>query len=152
MQGQKKCRILKEIRKRIADENGIPYEISECTYEGDCPGTCPKCESELRWLEDQLQKKKELGEHVIMTTPDTDHSNLPDEVHNVKKLQPLYAISFSLGLDIEKPNGMDKGTYPGAVEPDRVGSGINKEKSRRGAIVLLFTCSIIGLILKMFVK
>lgn len=27
---------------------GIEYEISECDFQGDCKGTCPKCESELK--------------------------------------------------------------------------------------------------------
>ena len=66
MLGKQKCRILKEIRRRIADENDIPYVTSECTHKGDCRGTCPKCESELRYLEQQLQKRQSLGKRVAV--------------------------------------------------------------------------------------
>ena len=50
MKGKNKCKILKEIRQKIADENDIPYVTRECTYRGDCKGTCPKCEAELLYL------------------------------------------------------------------------------------------------------
>lgn len=66
MLGKQKCKILKEIRQRIADENDIPYVTRECTHKGDCKGTCPKCESELRYLEEQLQKRQSLGKRVAV--------------------------------------------------------------------------------------
>lgn len=37
--GKRICRTLKELRKRIADVNEIPYEIEECSHKGECPGT-----------------------------------------------------------------------------------------------------------------
>ena len=43
MLGKKKCRILKEIRQKIADENDIPYVTHECKFQGECKGTCPRC-------------------------------------------------------------------------------------------------------------
>ena len=54
MRDKDKCKILKEIRQRIADENDIPYVTRECSYQGECTGTCPRCESELRYLDQQL--------------------------------------------------------------------------------------------------
>lgn len=59
--GKEICRILKDIRKKIADENGIEFEITECTHKGDCAGTCPKCESELHYLESQLARRHSAG-------------------------------------------------------------------------------------------
>lgn len=58
------CRILKEIRRNIAVANDIEYITSECRYHGDCMGTCPKCEEELRYLESQLRAKSLQG-HMI---------------------------------------------------------------------------------------
>ena len=66
MRGKNKCKILKEIRQRIADENDIPYVTRECTYQGDCLGTCPKCESELRYLERELAKREARGKRVAV--------------------------------------------------------------------------------------
>lgn len=67
MLGKAKCKILKEIRQKIADENDIPYVTRECTYQGDCSGTCPRCESELRYLEQELEARRKLGKTVAVT-------------------------------------------------------------------------------------
>ena len=56
--GKKICNYLKEIRRRIAEENGIPLNQEECTYEGLCNGTCPHCEAELQYLEREIMKHK----------------------------------------------------------------------------------------------
>ena len=61
MIGKQKCSFLREIRRRIAEENEIPYQTKECTHTGECKGTCPYCESEVRYLESQLRKKTSLG-------------------------------------------------------------------------------------------
>ena len=66
MKGKNKCKILKEIRQKIADENDIPYVTRECTYQGECRGTCPKCEAELRYLEQELEKRRRLGKTVAV--------------------------------------------------------------------------------------
>lgn len=66
MKGKNKCKILKEIRQKIADENDIPYVTRECTYQGECTGTCPKCEAELRYLEQELEKRRSLGKTVAV--------------------------------------------------------------------------------------
>ena len=66
MKGKNKCRILKQIRQKIADENDIPYVTRECTYQGECRGTCPKCEAELRYLEQELEKRRRLGKSVAV--------------------------------------------------------------------------------------
>ncbi len=55
------CKELKAVRKRIAEENNIPLEIKECTYEGPCRGTCPRCEAEVRYLENSLAHRLKMG-------------------------------------------------------------------------------------------
>jgi len=58
MKGRTKCNVLKELRRQIAKENGVPYETSECHYEGeDCRGTCPKCDAELKALTESIIRK-----------------------------------------------------------------------------------------------
>ena len=59
--GKNICKQLKEVRKRIAEENEIPLEIEECTYKGECRGTCPRCEAEVRYLENALADRLRLG-------------------------------------------------------------------------------------------
>ena len=64
--GKRICQALKELRKRIADANNIPFEMEECTHQGDCSGTCPKCESELRYLMDSIDKREQEGKPVVL--------------------------------------------------------------------------------------
>ncbi len=64
--GRVTCDVLKEIRKQIASENHIEYKTHECTFEGECRGTCPACESEVRYLENEIVKKKYLGKAIVL--------------------------------------------------------------------------------------
>ena len=66
MNGKSKCKVLKDIRKKIAEANDIAYITSECKYQGECSGTCPKCEAEVRYLEEELAKRKNLGKIVVV--------------------------------------------------------------------------------------
>ena len=64
--GKQTCKILKEIRKQIAEENDIELVVSECTYQGDCLGTCPKCEAEVLYLERELEKRQRMGKAAVI--------------------------------------------------------------------------------------
>lgn len=66
MNGKSKCKVLKDIRKKIAEANDIAYVTSDCKYQGNCSGTCPKCEAEVRYLEEELAKRKNLGKIVAV--------------------------------------------------------------------------------------
>ena len=79
--GKRICKILKELRKRIADANEIPYKIEECPHKGDCPGTCPKCEAEVRYLMEAIDKREQQVKPVVI-------EGLMDE----KELRQSFAI------------------------------------------------------------
>lgn len=64
--GKRTCRILKEIRRQIAEANDIELITSECRHKGDCPGTCPKCEAEVSYLERQLRTRQLMGKAVVL--------------------------------------------------------------------------------------
>ena len=59
--GKSICKELKAIRRRVADENDIPLEQHECRYDGPCDGTCPRCEAEVKYLEQELHRRMTLG-------------------------------------------------------------------------------------------
>ncbi|GEM_PF-1101605 len=59
---KEKCKKLKEIRKKVADKIGIDLHQSECTYEGPCSGTCPKCA-----MEEQRLNRALLGKAALAT-------------------------------------------------------------------------------------
>ena len=64
--GKQICETLRGIRSEIARANEIEYTPRECHHEGDCAGTCPACESEMRWLEGQLSLRQSLGKAVTI--------------------------------------------------------------------------------------
>ena len=59
--GRAICKVLKDVRQKIANENGISYQPEECHHKGECTGTCPGCEKEIRYLEEQLKNKQHSG-------------------------------------------------------------------------------------------
>ncbi len=67
MKGKRTCKILKDIRRQIALDNDIEFVVSECTYQGDCLGTCPKCDAEVRYLERELAKRQALGKAAMIS-------------------------------------------------------------------------------------
>lgn len=64
--GKQTCKILKDIRRQIAEVNDIEFITSECQFQGDCLGTCPKCEAEVRYLEQQLERKRLAGKAITV--------------------------------------------------------------------------------------
>ena len=64
--GRHICNTLKAIRRQIAEANGIKYEPRECHHEGDCAGTCPACEAEVRYLEGEINRRSSMGKKVAV--------------------------------------------------------------------------------------
>ena len=64
--GKTICSVLKTIRKQVADANEIKYEPRECHHQGECRGTCPACEAEVRYIEQQLDIRRQLGKAVAV--------------------------------------------------------------------------------------
>ena len=54
---KEKCKRLKAIRKKLADGLGIDLKQKDCTFEGECRGTCPKCRQEEEALNRALLGK-----------------------------------------------------------------------------------------------
>lgn len=66
MTGKEKCKLLRKIRRDIAAANDIPHRERECTHTGECMGTCPYCEAELRRLERSLAERRSLGKRIAV--------------------------------------------------------------------------------------
>ena len=64
--GKHICNALKAIRLDIARANGIAYAPRECHHEGDCSGTCPACESEIRYLEREIARRRSNGKAALI--------------------------------------------------------------------------------------
>lgn len=57
MKGKDKCELLKDMRRQIAKACNIEYEPKSCDFEGDCSGYCPVCDSESKWLLEEIRRK-----------------------------------------------------------------------------------------------
>lgn len=66
MNGKKICEVLRGIRQDIASANGIEYTPAVCNHKGDCSGTCPRCESEMRYIERQLRLRRAMGKAAVV--------------------------------------------------------------------------------------
>ena len=57
--GKVTCEKLKAIRREVAEKLGIEYSPKECTFEGECLGTCPLCQQETDMLMEQVRIRLE---------------------------------------------------------------------------------------------
>lgn len=65
---KEKCKALKKIRKKLADTLGVDLHQRECTYEGKCSGTCPKCKQEEEQLNRAILAKSALAAGTVAAT------------------------------------------------------------------------------------
>ena len=93
-QGKKICKTLKEIRLQVARANDIPYEPTECNHKGDCLGTCPKCEEEVRYIEHQLNIRRMLGKVATVAGVAMGVSMAMQPVEAIDSLQTLKVKSL----------------------------------------------------------
>ena len=115
MPGKKKCKILREIRQKIADENEIPLVTEECRYKGDCRGTCPKCEAELRYLEQQLEKRRALGKKVTVSAMAL---GLAATMGGCNLIQPSGYLEGDVPMSIEETERDGALATPDEAEPE----------------------------------
>ena len=65
--GRDKCDMLRKLRIKIAKANNIDLVVNECHNTNPCLGTCPACDSELKYLESELMKKASRGEKISVS-------------------------------------------------------------------------------------
>lgn len=96
--GKRICRTLKELRKRIADANEIPYEIEECPHKGECPGTCPKCESDVHYLMNAIDNREQQGKPVVIEGLMSE-----DELRQVFSIEPVNSETLEEFVTVGMP-------------------------------------------------
>ena len=65
--GKEKCGYLKSIRRSYCRDHSIPLEIPVCKFKGTCPGTCPQCERELKFI--NSQRTRQTADHPQAEEP-----------------------------------------------------------------------------------
>lgn len=115
------CNCLRAVRIKIAEQNGIDYKPADCTHEGDCPGTCPVCEAEVKFLNDRLNEletqgvvvKRELGlEELDMLIDGELYDN------NVPIVDDSEGEDYLLGDIAELPDSCDNPYNLGGIIPE----------------------------------
>jgi hypothetical protein len=106
MTGRERCNRLKGIRKGLADALGVNLDQRECTFEGECKGTCPRCKHEEDLLNRAILRKGAAvaGAAIVATslaacTPDV--------------LSPIVPLGGG-----DDPTPIDGGGLAGDVAPD----------------------------------
>ncbi len=149
MKGKQICSYLKSVRREVAAANGIDLEIPDCTFEGECPGTCPRCEAEVRQLEQALSQRQSLSQKVAivgvamglalsgMSVASAQNVNpqdtIDDEVMWVGMEEPLQPLSqvraeFPGGTDALRAFLAENCHYPKEAQ----------EKQQQGVVLLEF--------------
>ena len=90
MDHKEKCKRLKAIRKKIADVIGVDLHQTECTYEGECPGTCPKCKKEEQILNRAIMGGTVMATAVLLSAcgmqNESSHNNSNESSGNLQSL------------------------------------------------------------------
>ena len=106
--GKSICNVLKTIRKQIADANEIKYEPHECHHQGECRGTCPACEAEVRYIERQLDIRQQLGKAAVVVGISAGLSALTACGSKSKKVEEQELVSLAEGkVRVESPVHLD---------------------------------------------
>jgi pyruvate formate lyase activating enzyme len=124
LRGKEKCELLKEVRRQLARENDIELPSRECDHEGDCPGTCPMCQHELKVLSEELKKKEDshmaVAEETIQQIDEFVRSKL--SVSEEERQPELLGMQVSLDElgGIPEPPREEREQLDGMLEPPKV--------------------------------
>lgn len=105
---KEKCKRLKAIRKKLADGLGIDLKQRECTFEGECRGTCPKCRQEEEALNRALLGKAAavaVSAGILLTgcQGETENAGNPSGRSNID-WEKVFDPDFLKGGKGEAPN------------------------------------------------
>ena len=126
MNGKNVCAYLKSVRQKVAEANGIDMEFPPCHFEGDCAGTCPRCEAEVVQLERELSKRQHLSKRMAIlgiaagltfaalpATAQTDDTTVPPPASDLS-IDEFY-IEGELP-DLEEYAPYERAQFPGGQE------------------------------------
>lgn len=105
--GKKVCELLKDIRKQIAEDNGIEYTPTPCSHKDDCLGTCPQCEKELKELQEAIDYMEYCKEETVINKRKID-----DIISNNDNMRIIRTAGCPVPTPIEqKANSSENKTY-----------------------------------------
>ncbi len=151
MKGKQVCSYLKSVRREVAAANGIDLEIPDCTFEGECPGTCPRCEAEVRQLEQALSQRQRLSQKVAIVGVAMGLALSGVSVAQAQNVNPQDTIDDEVmwvgfaDVDYLHPIPQVRAEFPGGTDALRAFLAENchypkeaKEKQQQGVVLLEF--------------
>ncbi|MDE5554062.1 MAG: energy transducer TonB [Muribaculaceae bacterium] len=119
--GKQTCKILKDIRRQIAEANDIEFITSECQFQGDCLGTCPKCEAELRYLDNQLTLRRMAGKAIVVAGLSAGMLTLAscsNQKQDADNYNPEYDEEYNVDVHENDDDDFFEGEIEGELLPD----------------------------------
>ena len=147
MKGKQVCSYLKSVRREVAAANGIDLEIPDCTFEGECPGTCPRCEAEVRQLEQALSQRQSLSQKVAIVGVAMGLALSGMSVASAQNVDPQDSVDYEI-IEIGEVVAhipQVRAEFPGGMDALRAFLAENchypkeaKEKQQQGVVLLEF--------------
>lgn len=106
MTGKQKCEMLKQLRKELAEANGIIYLSAECTYVGNCRGYCEKCDAEARYLDSELNRLAKAGKTIKVT--DVTYQTFLKNIDTIKQEEEAFEDSELVEGEIIQSKGQER--------------------------------------------
>lgn len=136
--GKEKCEMLKAIRMYVAEKYGLEYTPSECSHQGECQGTCPRCDAELAELQ------RQLAEHGITDiTQDSTLSEMVEKYVNLNTDVPTHLGSEERPLEGVPYLEDTEETLEGLPHPPLEGEIIPKHEPQY-EYKLILSCPVAG--------
>ncbi len=114
MNHKERCRRLKAIRKAAADSIGLDLHQTECTYAGECSGTCPKCAKEESVLNKALAASAVAVTSVMLSACSLE--KVPSGVTDNNTNGGNEVIEQIAGDEGPKPDYIDDNSIAGGEE------------------------------------
>lgn len=108
--GRNTCNQLKAVRQKIAEANCIDFNPHECTFEGECSGTCPACEGEMRYIESELRRRSRLGKKIAVVGLAMGLSATPALAQEPAVTEPIQCdevLDGDVSIEVELPDGVE---------------------------------------------
>lgn len=111
---KERCKALKKVRKKMADAIGVDLHQRECTYQGKCSGTCPKCKQEEDILNKALLGRAGMAAGVVALSAGLAGCNPFNNVNN------QIAGDMDVPVEVEYDGGLEE------IDPDEATTAYNK--------------------------
>jgi TonB family protein len=118
--GKTICGVLKTIRQQVADANEISYKPAECHHRGECAGTCPACEAEVKYINQQLDLRRQLGKAVVIAGISAGLLSAPAFAAGQKPVKPVPKAKSSVKAAEREKDALVIGSTGAAPAPYQV--------------------------------